>query len=393
MRALFSCLPGLGHFHPMVPLAQAWTDARHDVAFATAERFGERVVGPAGFEVWPAGLSPQEVEEKMRAADLTDQAPTRSPDAVAAGARMFAGVAGPAKVADLVRVIDAWRPDLVVHDSFDFGAPVAAARARLPWAGHSFGALQPTELWDQAAGYVAPTWREWGVEPGPAGGMFRHLYLDICPPSLQSPHIADIAAAHRLRPAIFDAPPAATLPAWVDQLPAAPTVYITLGTVFNHTAGLFETVLAGLAAEPINVVVTVGRDRDPAELGEQPGNVRVERYVPQSLLFPHCDVVVCHGGSGTTLAALAHGLPLLILPQGANQHWNGERCAALGAGITLAPSPLTADAVRTAVRRLLGEPAHRAAARRVRAEIDGMPGPEVAVGLLEKLARPAPSLQ
>lgn len=379
MRALFSCLPGLGHFHPMVPLAQAWAGAGHHVAFATAARFCERVVRPAGFEALPAGLSPMEVEDQMGPE-------TGSPDAAGAGARMFAGVAGPAKVSDLVGVIEAWRPDLVVHDSFDFGAPVAAARAGLPWASHSFGALQPAELWERAAALVGPTWREWGVEPGRAGGMFRHLYLDICPPSLQAPHIADIAVARQLRPVIFDAPSTADLPEWVGLLPQAPTVYVTLGTVFNHTAGLFETVLAGLVTEPVNVIVTVGRDRDPAELGDQPRHVRVERYLPQSLLFPHCDLVVCHGGSGTMLAALAHGLPLLVLPQGANQDWNGERGAAIGAGITLAPGSLTPDAVRAAVRRLLREPAHRAAAGRVRAEIDAMPGPEVAVGLLEDLA-------
>ncbi len=368
----------------MVPLAQALSDAGHQVAFATAERFCRRVVAPTGFEVFPAGLSPPEVEELMVNAPSDGDA---SLSDAAMGARMFAGVAGPAKVADLARVIDAWGPSVVVHDTVDFGAPVAAAHAGLPWAGHSFGALQPSELWDRAAALMAPTWREWGVRPGPAGGMFRYLYLDICPPALQAPRIAGVAVARRLRPVIFDASGTTRLPDWVGHLRDLPTVYVTLGTVFNHTAGLFETVLEALGAEPANVVVTVGRDRHPGDLGEQPDNVRVEHYLPQSLLFPHCDLVVCHGGAGTTLAALAHGLPLLILPQGANQHWNGDRCAALGAGITLSPNAITPAAVREAALELLGRPSYRAGAQRVKAEIEAMPGPEAAVGLLEELAQ------
>jgi UDP:flavonoid glycosyltransferase YjiC (YdhE family) len=366
--------------------------AGHQVGFATAERFCERVVAPAGFQAFPAGLSPMQVEERMASpqagdGDAVPPVPSSdSPTDTEVGARMFAGVAGPAKVAELTRLIKAWRPTVIVHDALDFGAPVAAARAGLAWAGHSVGALQPPELWDRAAMIIAPTWHEWGVDPGPAGGMFRYLYLDICPPALQAPHIADITVARPLRPVIFDTPRAVPVPTWVRRLPPVPTVYVTLGTVFNHTRGLFETILEGLSAEAVNVIVTVGRNRDPAEVGAQPSNVRVERYIPQSVVFPRCDLVVCHGGSGTTLAALAHGLPLLVMPQGADQRWNGDRCAALGAGLTLYPAAVTPEAVRAATRGLLDQPSYRAAAGRIQAEINAMPGPEQAVGLIEELA-------
>lgn len=381
MRILFSCLPGFGHFHPLVPLARAAAGSGHEVAFATAERFCRRVVEPAGFTAFPAGLSPPEVQART-----TGQAGPDSGATAGFGVRMFAGVAGPAKVADLVGVIDAWGPAVMVHDAIDFGAPVAAAHCGMPWAGHSFGALQAEEFWAGAARVVEPTWREWGIEPDGRGGMFRYLYLDVCPPGLQDPHIATVAVAHPLRPVPFDTPQGEGLPRWVFTLAPLPTVYVTLGTIFNTTPGVLETVLEGLRGAPLNVIVTVGNDRDPADLGPQPPNVHVERWIPQSLLFPRCDVVVCHGGSGTTLAALSNGLPLLLLPQGANQSSNAERCVAAGAAARLDGDINAAD-VRRRVQDLIEQPDFRAGAARLRREIEGMPAPADAIPLLESLAR------
>jgi MGT family glycosyltransferase len=217
--------------------------------------------------------------------------------------------------------------------------------------------------------------------------MFRSLYLDICPPSFQATDIHEIPAARPLRPVPFDAPAGAALPPWVDDLRSLPTVYVTLGTIFNGAPGVFEALLEGLGSEPLNVVVTVGDDRDPAELGPQPDNVHVERYIPQSLLFPHCDAVVCHGGSGTTLAAFAHGLPVLVVPQGANQFWNADRCAEVGVGRRVLEGDLDPEVVRREVHALLERPGYRSKALQLKAEIDRMPSPEATVPLLESMAQ------
>lgn len=378
MRVLFSCIPGFGHFHPMVPLAQALTGAGHEVAFATAPRFCRGVVEPAGFRAFAAGLSPVEAQERLGGDDAVEGWKT--------GARLFAAIAGPAKVPRLVEVIGEWDPAVVVHDAVDFAGPVAAARCGRPWAGHSFGALQPPRFWELADSLGRGHGAAPGSMPWSRGRMFAHLYLDICPPSLQTPHIAEVPFVHQMRPVSFDTPRGERLADWVRSLPPVPTVYVTLGTVYNNTPGVFERVLTGLGGEALNVIVTVGPGRDPSELGPQPDNVHVERYLPNSLLLPHCDVVVAHGGSGTTFAALTHGLPLLILSQGANQEWNGRRCAELGVGTTLSAPELTPDAARSAVAALLGDPGYRSAARSVQAEIAQMPGPDQAVAALERLA-------
>lgn len=389
MRVLCTCVPGFGHFHPMVPLGQALASAGHEVAFATAERFCRRVVEPAGFTAFAAGLSPIVAHERTLERFEQPGADAGEIEVWRFGARMFAGVAAPAKVADLVAAASEWAADLVVHDMTDFAAPVAAAHRGIPWAGHSFGALQPRQFWDLAGELVAPTWARWGVEPGPHGGMFRHLYLDVCPPSFQADEIAEITVARPLRPVAFDNPGRAPLPPWVAELASRPTVYVTLGTVVNHTPDVLERVVEGLADGPWNVIVTVGPDRDPSELGDLAANVHVERYLPQSLLLERCQLVVCHAGSGTTLAALARGLPLLLLPQDANQFWNADRAEALGAGHTIRPDALTPDAVRRAVVRLLDEPRWRERAGAVASEIAAMPGPVEAVTVLEGLAEQA----
>ena len=388
MRVLCSCLPGFGHFHPMVPLARALVDAGHEVAFATAPRFCERVVEPAGFLAFPAGVSPVVVEEET--SRLPEVAALGPRDVWPFGAHMFAGVAASRKVGDLVDVVERWGPALVVHGAIDFAGPVAAASAGLPSVNHGVGALQPREFWELSADVVAPTWRDRGVEPGPLGGMFRHLYLDVCPPSFQSPDITLVPARQLLRPVPFDTPTGdEQLPPWVASLSGWPVVYVTLGTIFNSAPGLFETLLDGLREEPFEVIVTVGNDREPEELGRQPANVHVERYIPQSLLFPRCDAVVCHGGSGTVLAALSWGLPLLVVPQGANQFWNAERCAELGLGAYLVEDDVSPAAVRRLVHALLEDPGYREAARRVQDEIAAMPPPAAAVPELERLASSA----
>jgi UDP:flavonoid glycosyltransferase YjiC (YdhE family) len=388
MRVLLTCIQGYGHLHPLLPLARALQEAGHEVAFSSSERFCPRIE-QAGFRAFPAGPDLAEVhEEALR----RPEAATRGPDDPwHFGALLFAGVAGPAKALPLAEVIHDWHADLVVHDATDFAGPLAATRAGVPYACHSFGALLPEEFWEHGAQLVAPAWRRWDLEPNPLGGMFRYLYLDICPPSFQAPHADRLDVAHPVRPVPFDTTVIPALPGWADTLPARPTVYVTLGTIDNHAPGVFETVLEGLRDERMNVIVTVGHTRDPAELGPQPENVHVERYIPQSLLFPRCDAVVAHGGSGTTLSALAAGLPMLLLPQGANQFWNAARCVELGVGSQLLADQLDFAAVRREVATLLDDPTYRSRARAVQHEIEQMPGPEVAVGLLERLARKRPT--
>jgi MGT family glycosyltransferase len=216
------------------------------------------------------------------------------------------------------------------------------------------------------------------------------LYVDTCPPSLQNPEIADLTAVQPLRPAAAEMPTGAN-PAWLDRLAGMPIVYVTMGTIWNRDASLFRLVIEALRDEGVALVVTVGRKNDPAALGPQPDNVVVHRYVPQAQLLAHCDAVIAHGGSGTTLGALAYGLPLLLIPQGADQYSNADRVVAAGAGRRLLRQDVTIPAIRQSVRWFLDDPGYRRAAERIQAEIRTMPSAPQAIERIEALLATWPS--
>jgi UDP:flavonoid glycosyltransferase YjiC (YdhE family) len=145
--------------------------------------------------------------------------------------------------------------------------------------------------------------------------------------------------------------------------------------------------LEALAEVEANVIATVGRDLDPDGFGSQPGNIRLAKFVSQSLILPHCDAMLARGGYGSLMAALRHGLPVVSLPAAAidNQR-NAARLEALGAGIAI-PSPTrTPEGIAGAVKAVLSDRSYRSAAEAVATSIRSLPSTEDAVDMLERLA-------
>ena len=162
-------------------------------------------------------------------------------------------------------------------------------------------------------------------------------------------------------------------------------VFLSLGTIVNHRNAVFATLIRALRDLPVQLIVTVGRDQDPQQFGPQPDNVHIERYIPQTQLFPLCDVVVNHGGSGTINAALTAGLPMVIVPISADQPENAERCAALGVAGVVSLDALTEDSAREAVDSVLENGAYRTAAQQLARRAHDLPDVDHAVDLLERL--------
>jgi UDP:flavonoid glycosyltransferase YjiC (YdhE family) len=386
MKVLFTCVVGHGHFNPMVPLAYALEAAGHRVAFATDPGFCGHVRN-VGFEAFPAGLDQADALARFVAATPgwteippQDRMPIQFPG-------MFAGVRAPRMVEDLKPLMASWRPDLVIHDTAELAGAIVAESAGIAHVEHSFGILRPAIIRAVATEILAPLAARLGVQDPGVSGSNGELYLDICPPGIQQPGIVDVAHVQRLRPEGTDGDGEAALPGWVVELPARPTVYVTLGTIFNTSVDVFATVLEGLRTENVTVIVTVGGNGDPAVLGPQPDNVHIERYISQSLVLPHCDLMISHAGSGATVGALADGVPMLAIPQGADQFVNAEAVARVGAGLRLLPSEFTAAAVRDAARELLSDSRFTDVARAEQVAIRQMPAPASVVPRLEALAR------
>jgi UDP:flavonoid glycosyltransferase YjiC (YdhE family) len=385
LRVLFTCLPGYGHFNQLVPLARTF-DRRGDVvAFATASEFGERVEA-AGFLAFPAGLGMAAQMEAARVAYPEQHGlPPGKARFEAFVPRMLAGVAAPARAADLVPLAQWWRPDLIVHDEAELAAPLAARLAGAVWASHSVVLRRPLTMARLSGQMLAPLYRSFGLEPDRLAGLYRYAHLDSCPAGLQLGGAPAPEVNWPIRSLDgLDTVPGEVLPDWIHDLPAGPTVYVTLGTVFNRNREALARLLRGVAALDVNVIATVGAD-NTAALPPQPAHVRLEAYLPLSLVLPHVDVVVTQGGT-SILPALAAGRPLLVAPQGADQFHNADACVASGAALRLLPAELTASTVAAQVRRLLSDSAFSDAARRIRAEMATMPGPDMAAAMLTRVA-------
>lgn len=131
----------------------------------------------------------------------------------------------------------------------------------------------------------------------------------------------------------------------------------------------------------------VGPLGDPTAVVADPARVQVERFVPLDRALDGCDLVVAHGGAGTTLAALGRGIPLVVIPQATDQFINAERAVAAGAAISIAPAEFGPETLRSAVARVRGDRSYAAAAARIRDEVVAMPSPAQVASILIAPAR------
>jgi UDP:flavonoid glycosyltransferase YjiC (YdhE family) len=372
VRVLFSSTSGYGHVFPMLPLARAFVAAGHEVLWAVGPD-SHRHLTAAGIATTPAGLS--DTGRREATADLLAAAEGLAPPLRAGFVfpRMFGAALTPPMVDDLLPLAKQWGPDLLIHEQAELAAPLVGALLGLPCVTHAFGGAVPAPFLAEAGERLAPLWATHGRTPPSYAGCFAPLYLDICPPSVQSVSTTHIDAVQPLRPVADTGATPTTVPDHLED-DGRPLVYLTLGTVRNHSPVLRPAADA-LAALPVRLLVTVGPDGDPAALGSPPPNVRVERWVDQPQVLQHASVVVSHGGSGTFLGALTRGLPQLCLPQAADQFRNAEGGRLSGAALVLTPPEATPEAIAGAVTRLLTDERFRRDATRAADEIRAMPSP------------------
>jgi UDP:flavonoid glycosyltransferase YjiC (YdhE family) len=377
----------------LVPVANALSEAGHDVAVCSSPALRPEVEG-FGLAHIDAGLDWHTSDQSTWTA--FPPMPPPGPDFAAFVVTMFADVTARHMVPDLLAVAREWRPDLIVREGMEYGGCIAAECLGIPHAsvaGNAYAAIDSPEVHYFPGNRLAvaePLARhreQFGLPPDPDVQMpFRHLHMCFTPPAWDGDSAPRPRNARFLRHASAVLPDA-ELPDWVAELPDRPTVLASLGTVFNKYPGVLEAIVEGLRDEPINLVVAIGRDQDPARFGPQPPNVRLEPHVPQALLLPHCDAFVTHGGFNSVKESLSEGVPMVVVPITADQPYSAARCAALGVGRAIEAGERSAAAVQEAVRDVLADARYRARARDLQAQMAQLPGAEEVVGLLEALAR------
>jgi UDP:flavonoid glycosyltransferase YjiC (YdhE family) len=400
MRILITTRGSSGHLIPLAPLGHACVDAGHEVLVAAQDQHRANVER-VGLPFAPVGDPPSDEWMPLMSefAEL---------DLDTANQRMigdfFAGIDTRAALPALTEIVQSWKPDLVVRESWEYGSTIAAELHEIPIARVGLGLTSMEELSiEVAAPTVDRIRRTNGLEPDPAGHRLRASHYFTLIPEAIDPAIGRLAPiVHRFRE-----PAPETLPPLPDLWPADndPLVYLTFGSVaagahLPYFPELYRAAIEALAELPVRLLVTIGNDRDPEELDARglPLNVRVERWVAQEAISARAAAIVCHGGYGTTVHALTHGVPLVVMPLFSSDQWaNAEAVAAAGAGLALdserrsrrvldLPAPDTLSALRPAVERVLSEPRFAREAERVAASAAALPPIEEAPRALERLA-------
>jgi MGT family glycosyltransferase len=175
---------------------------------------------------------------------------------------------------------------------------------------------------------------------------------------------------------------------WRPRVEADPVVLISLSTfAYPGMAGCLQRLLDATAGLDARVVVTTGPHVDPARM-RTAANHEVHRFVPHDQLMPRVSLVVGHGGHGTTMRALAHDLPLVVMPMHpmADQPMVGRSVERAGAGRVVAKSA-SDDELRSVITDLLADGPHRRAAERLGAAIRGMAGAVNGADVVERVLR------
>lgn len=381
MRILFSSTPAHGHLLPQLPLARAFRDRGDQVAVMTAGLFAP-VLAPESIELLPAGPGADVLFAESIRRTGVDPAADPTPEAVA---EFFAGTRIDLTADDALAAARAFAPDLIVAEAMDFVGPLVAAALDIPVATMAFGPAIPAEFTDGISRVAAVRYADRGLTPVPA-----RWYLDPCPDLLQPPGWHLPQKRLPVRPEPHQGPGPASTPAAASR-PASrpgdrPRVLVTFGTHFSDPATLIP-IITELRAAGAELVVTLGLTARAEDYGTAGDGVTFTGFAPLAELLHDVDLVVTHGGAGTTLGTLARGLPLVVVPQGADQFLQAAVVSAAGAGIAVQPGPDVPQAVAKAVTTLREDAAYADAARAVAEQIAAMPSPAaVAAQLAAELA-------
>jgi MGT family glycosyltransferase len=227
--------------------------------------------------------------------------------------------------------------------------------------------------------------RAWGLSPArDFSSLFSRLaQVAQLPAALELPGRALPPHFHHTGPWTDAAGRAPVDFPWERLDPGRPLAYASMGTLQNGVLRTFRMMAEACAGLELQLVISLGGGQDPALLGDLPGDPVVVGYAPQLDLIRQSALTISHGGLNTALESLQSGVPMVVLPVAYDQPGVGARVEWSGVGRSIPVGRLTADRLRDAVRTVLGHPAYRARARRLRSSIEADDGLNRAADLIE----------
>lgn len=395
-RFLFALWEGGGTIPPELGVARRLIEQGHQVHVLADPTLAQRAqAAGCGFSPWRRAPHRTSLDP---AEDLFKDWESHNPIAMLRNARdRF--MAGPAAefAADTVETVEAVQPDAVVADAFILGAIAGGQAAGLPVAvlvpniwmlptrdvpavgpgfapargpiGRARDALlraAVTRLFDGGLPALNAARAAHGL---PALDAFwdqvlsaeRILVLSSTAFDFAAPHVPDHV---RYVGPILDDPDWADpwTPPWPEDADR-PLVLVGFTSNFQDHAAVLRRVVAALSTLPVRGVVTLGQALQPSEVPAA-DNVAVVRTAPHRPLLAHARLAVTHCGHGTTMKALAAGVPMVGMPMGRDQNDTAARVVHHGAGVRLSPNAAPAR-IAAAVERVLADDRYRAAAARL----------------------------
>jgi MGT family glycosyltransferase len=200
--------------------------------------------------------------------------------------------------------------------------------------------------------------------------------------------------------------PDAVLPDWLGAFGRErPLVWVYTGNPsygpvapWADSMVLLRGCLAALADEDLDVVLTTGYQQLPEDVVTSlPANFRYEPYLPGLVMAAKSDLLIHHGGHGSSMTGLVTGTPAVVVPTYSERESNARRVAALGAGAVVPPTQgpsgekeLSVEELRAAVRRVLSDPSFAAGARRIAETMKSYGGAPEAARLIDRFAERLP---
>lgn len=143
------------------------------------------------------------------------------------------------------------------------------------------------------------------------------------------------------------------------QFKRSKLIYISMGTINFNTEDFYRLCFQSFGDQNVDIILSVGKTTDIQSLGKVPDNFLLRHSVPQLEVLKHADLFISHGGMNSINESLYFGVPLVIVPQQFEQHFNGRRMAKIGVAQVIRPEVITLEKLRAAVNHLLSEPSYQ----------------------------------
>ncbi|WP_017575203.1 macrolide family glycosyltransferase [Nocardiopsis kunsanensis] len=393
----FFCIPAHGHVNPTLGTVAELVARGHRVSYAVTEEYAA-AVEKAGANPITYSTTMGRFRETMLS--FTDSSRFSSEEY----ARMLRGLLTETVtiLPELAAALDGDRPDLVVHDPSCWTGPLLAARWRIPCV-RGQPTLAENEHWSLRSGYAEFDTGHPRLKEALLGltRLLDRLRVDLAPQDLlmggATPTLAYFPrefqfAGDTFGPDVHFVGPCLDhrgLPRpWSPPDPGRPVLAVSLGTVYHSQAEFFRSCVEAFGDLPYNVVMAVGDNLSPDDLGPVPDHVLALPFIPDLLsVLRSADVFVNHASMASSMESLSLGVPVVAIPQMAEHKANADRIEELGMGRRVACDDATAPSLRQAVETVVGDPDYRQRAAGMAQHIRNAGGATAAADAVEKLLR------